>query len=598
VTALDITPQDLARILGGEVSGRGVVAPGEGHSKDDRSLSIKITKDNPDGFVVHSHSPKNDDLSSKDYVRERLRQAGYHTTNARAQSNGRTQPRTIVATYAYHNEADELLFQVVRYKTPDNPKNFIQRRPDGKSGWIYKLNDTRRVLYRLPELIEAVAQDRPIFVCEGEKAVDAAVKLGVPATCSPHGAGKWRDEYSPQLKGAIVVILPDNDEPGRKHVKQVAKALSGVAGSVKVLTLPGLPEGGDVYDWVQAGGTAEQLWQLVETKAVEWKLNAHKPEDWRAHTFTAAALRTMPFPEVSYVVPGIIPEGLTILAGRPKIGKSWAALDIAIGIASKRDVLGGLKVNQGDVLYLALEDNPRRLQRRMTKLISPFGGGWPDRLALTTKWNRLDKGGVDDIEAWCKSVPEPRLAILDTLAGVRPTRDNSQTLYDTDYKALLDVHRLANDRGMSAVALHHTRKMDADDPLDTVSGSLGLVGCADTCLILARSSKGTTLYVRGRDIEECERAIIFSNENCRWTLLGDATEVYRSDSRTKILEALAKASNLMGPAEIASVTGILRNTVDVTLHRMAADGEVIQVGRGRYAHPSKEFATPCQKRQV
>ena len=299
----------------------------------------------------------------------------------------------------------------------------------------------------------------------------------------------------------------------------------------------------------------------------------------------------MPFPEVSYVVPGLIPEGLTILAGRPKIGKSWAALDVAIGIASKRDVLGGLKVDQGDVLYLALEDNPRRLQRRITKLLSPFGGVWPERLTLATRWRRLDQGGVEDIEAWCKCVPEPRLVILDTLAGVRPTRDNSQTLYDTDYKALLDVHRLANDRGLSAVALHHTRKMDADDPLDTVSGSLGLVGCADTCLILARSSKGTTLYVRGRDIEEGERAVIFGNEICRWTLLGDAAEVYRSDSRSKILEVLAKASDLVGPAEIAAATSIDRNNVDQLLHQMWNAGEVVKVGRGRYAHPTKDFAT-------
>ena len=446
------------------------------------------------------------------------------------------------------------------------------------------------VLFRLPELIEAVAQERPVFVVEGEKGANAAVKLGVPATCSG-GTNSWRSKFAGHFKDATVIILPDNDEAGRKYADQVARSLTGVAASVKVLALPGLSEHDDLFDWIQAGGTAEKLWQLVETEAVEWKPDAAKPEDWRSHTFTAAALRTMPFPEVSYVVPGLIPEGLTILAGRPKIGKSWAALDVAIGIASKRDVLGALKVDQGDVLYLALEDNPRRLQRRITKLLSPFGGAWPERLTLATRWRRLDQGGVEDIEAWCKCVPEPRLVILDTLAGVRPTRDNSQTLYDTDYKALLDVHRLANDRGLSAVALHHTRKMDADDPLDTVSGSLGLVGCADTCLILARSSKGTTLYVRGRDIEEGERAVIFGNEICRWTLLGDAAEVYRSDSRSKILEVLAKASDLVGPAEIAAATSIDRNNVDQLLHQMWNAGEVVKVGRGRYAHPTKDFAT-------
>ena len=144
---------------------------------------------------------------------------------------------------------------------------------------------------------------------------------------------------------------------------------------------------------------------------------------------------------------------------------------------------------------------------------------------------------------------------------------------------------------MGAVALHHTRKMDADDPVDTISGSLGLAGAADTCLILARSSKGTTLYVRGRDIEEGERAIIFGTENCKWTLLGDAAEVYRSDSRSKILEALAGATDLMGPADLAAATGIQRNNVDQLLHQMRNAGEVVQVSRGRYAHPNTEFAT-------
>jgi hypothetical protein len=317
--------------------------------------------------------------------------------------------------------------------------------------------------------------------------------------------------------------------------------------------------------------------------------------DWRSHVFTAAALRTMAFPDVSYVVPGIIPEGLTILAGRPKVGKSWMALDIAIGVATGVKVLGGVHVTQGDVLYCCLEDNKRRLQRRMTKLLSPFGGEWPERLTLATRWRRLDKGGVDDIEAWCESVSSPRLVLLDTLAGVRPVRGGTDTLYEGDYKALTDIHQLSNERAMGAMALHHTRKMDADDPVDTISGSLGLAGAADTCLILARGPKGTTLYVRGRDIEECERAVMFGTENCRWTVLGDAAEVYWSDSRSKILKALSAATGLLGPSEIATAADLTRSNVDTTLHRMAADGEVVQVARGRYAHPCKEFATPCKK---
>jgi RecA-family ATPase len=293
-------------------------------------------------------------------------------------------------------------------------------------------------------------------------------------------------------------------------------------------------------------------------------------------------------------VKDLVPEGLTILAGRPKIGKSWMALELAIGIALGKTVLGGINVEQGDVLYACLEDNQRRLKRRVMKLLSPFSSEWPERLTLATQWRRLDQGGIADINDWCNDAPKPRLVLLDTLAGVRPARSGTDTLYEGDYRALRDLHRMANDRGLGVVVLHHTRKMDADDPVDTISGSLGLAGCADTCLILARSSKGTTLYVRGRDIEEGERAVIFGSENCNWTLLGDAAEVYRSDSRSKILEVLLAAEDVMGPAEIASATKLLRNNVDQLLHQMKMAGEVAQPRRGQYAHPEKNLPHPLR----
>src|SRR4029079_10761980 len=162
------------------------------------------------------------------------------------------------------------------------------------------------------------------------------------------------------------------------------------------------------FDWIVGGGTVDQLWQLVE-QADEFGAKPEELTGWRAHVFTAAELRTMVFPPVSYVVPGIIPEGLTILAGRPKIGKSWMALDIASGIATGKPVLGGVHVEGGDVLYCCLEDNPRRLKRRVTKLLSPFSDEWPARLTLATRWQRLDEGGVEDIEAWCDDAPNPRL---------------------------------------------------------------------------------------------------------------------------------------------------------------------------------------------
>jgi hypothetical protein len=520
-------------------------------------------------------------MACRQYVREKLGLPEWKPEEPRLKTVSE-----IVAEYDYRDETGDLLFQVVRFE----PKDFRQRRPLGVGKWAWEIRGVPRVPYRLPGLIAAVKEGRTICITEGEKAADALTKLGVTATCSPHGAGKWRDEYSAYLKNADVVILPDNDEPGEHHCEAVAKSLSGLAKRVRTLRLAGLPDGGDVYDWIEAGGSADQLAGATEL-ADDWQPE-ERTDGWQSQVFTAATLRTMVFPPVSYVVSGIIPEGLTILAGRPKIGKSWMALDLAIGISADQKVLGNVLVEPGDVLYLALEDNPRRLRRRITKLIYFSGGEWPERLTLATQWRRLDQGGVEDIESWCDSVSAPRLVLLDTLAGVRPARNGSDTLYEGDYRALRDVHKLANDRAMGVVALHHTRKMEADDPVDTISGSLGLAGAADTCLILARGSKGTTLYVRGRDVEEAEQAITFGSETCRWTLLGDAAQVYRSDTKTAILAVLEKATQLLKPAEIASLAELPRGTVDTALHRMAADGEVVQVSRGRYAHPSKDFATP------
>lgn len=307
--------------------------------------------------------------------------------------------------------------------------------------------------------------------------------------------------------------------------------------------------------------------------------------EWRSHIVLASDLKTAKFPPIQYVIPGILPEGLSILAGRPKVGKSWMALEMCLGVAGDHHVLGGIRPDLGDVLYCALEDTPQRLQRRIRKLNY---GVWPDRLTLATKWRRLDAGGTKDIGRWARSVLCPRLVVLDTLARVRPERNVRDTQYDGGYKAAAELHALANEMRFAVLMLHHLRKQEADDPFDLISGTLGLVGCADTGIILQRGPQGTTLYMRGRDIEESEQAISFSSDTCRWTLLGEAVEVRRSDTRKQIMAALENADALMSPDDIHKATGIKLNTVHQQLPKMLRDGEVVRAGQGKYAHPSRE----------
>src|SRR5262245_854177 len=303
--------------------------------------------------------------------------------------------------------------------------------------------------------------------------------------------------------------------------------------------------------------------------------------------FTAVALKSKVCTPISYVIHGLMPDGLSMLVGRPKIGKSWLALDAALAVASKDGTcLGGRKVEHGNVLYCACEDSERRLQSRITKLIGVHRNEWPADLQSTTGCGRLVQGGGGAIADRIKSVKHPRFVILDTLASVKPQRSTQG--YAEDYAALEELHRLANDVGIAVLILHHQRKSEADDPLDTISGTLGLAGCVDTPIILSGTSQGMTLYVRGRDIEEAEHAVSFDKATCRWTIKGDAAEVRMSDTKKKILDALKTASgDGMGPSDIAAATGIDVNTIKQRLHHMTAANEVKKRGPGRYVHPDR-----------
>lgn len=177
--------------------------------------------------------------------------------------NGKPDRNSIEATYDYQNADGKLLFQVVRRQ----PKNFFQRQPDGNGGWANNLKDVQRVLYRLPELLNA-DRNKPIFICEGEKDVDRLISLGLAATTNSGGVKKWRAGYNTTLKDRNVVILPDNDPPGKQHAEQVLESLQGIARSVHILDLPGLPPKGDVSNWLDAGHTRNELLQLVEKTPV------------------------------------------------------------------------------------------------------------------------------------------------------------------------------------------------------------------------------------------------------------------------------------------------------------------------------------------
>jgi len=301
---------------------------------------------------------------------------------------------------------------------------------------------------------------------------------------------------------------------------------------------------------------------------------------------TATSLRTKIFAPIKYIVPDYIAEGATILAGRPKLGKSWLMLSVGIAVSRAGKCLGDTKCDEGDVLYLALEDNERRLQSRITKLIG-FATEWPARFYYATEPPRANARGLAQIRKWIASVEKPRLIVVDVLAMFRPPRDPKLSPYECDYDAVQQLQRIASHAGVAIVIVHHLRKSVSEvDPFEKVSGTLGLSGAADTVLVLDRDSSGATLYGRGRDIEEIETAVEFNKETNTWRVLGEAAEIRRTNERAQILSVLIDAGEPISPCDIAAETGMRRNNVDQLLFKMAKAGEVLKSGRGHYLHPS------------
>jgi hypothetical protein len=311
---------------------------------------------------------------------------------------------------------------------------------------------------------------------------------------------------------------------------------------------------------------------------------------------SGAALLKKAFHPVSYVVLGYFAEGCTVLASKPKMGKSWLMLDVALAVATGGTVLGKT-AEQGNALYIGLEDNERRLKSRIIKILGPVPHG-PERFDYATTWERGD-AGVANIRKWIESVERPKLVVVDVLQRFRsPTA--SQNAYQADYEAITGLQTLAAEKRVAIVVVHHLRKQAADsDIFDKVSGTLGISGAADTVAILDRSGHGITLSGRGRDIEEYEVAVEFDRARCRWKVLGAATEVRRSDERKAILDALAEAGKPLTPSEIAHAAKMQANNVRYLLHKMNKAGEVM-VFDGRYeaANPANAANANAERKPI
>jgi hypothetical protein len=285
--------EKIAAVLGGSVSGREALVPGPGHSAVDRSLSIKLDVEAPDGFVLHSFAG-DDAIACRDYVRERLGLPQFEATKKRKKPNGggRLYSPT-VAKYVYRLADGTAYLQVHRLA---DKSGFPQYLWNGET-WISGKPQGPKVPYRLPELI-AAAPTMPIYIVEGEKDVDNLAKIGFVATCNSEGAddgngNKWTADLNAHFTGRHVYIIPDNDAQGRTHAQHVARQLDHVAASVRIVELPGLPLKGDVSDWLGHDSAGVKLAKIAAAAPL-WEPGAAKRgtlSDERAITELASLSR-------------------------------------------------------------------------------------------------------------------------------------------------------------------------------------------------------------------------------------------------------------------------------------------------------------------
>jgi KaiC/GvpD/RAD55 family RecA-like ATPase len=392
---------------------------------------------------------------------------------------GKPEGRGVVATYPYHDETGGLLFEVVRFE----PKDFRQRRPDGAGGHVWNLKDVRQVPYHLPELLEAIGQERTVYIVEGEKDVDRLGRLNIPATCNAGGAGKWRLDFIEHFVGADVVIVPDNDDAGRDHADKVARALAPVATRVRLLTLPNLPRKGDVSDWLNAGGTAEELHRLTEATPT-WRpaVVTRLPAVWWGDEDKQ--------PPLSWLVKGLLIDGgFSTVYGPPGTSKTFLVLDLALHVAHGRDWFGR-RVAAGGVVYVSGEGGSgMRMRMKAWRQEKDGEAGKPFVLVPSSVNLFDDEDGVEtliaDVKEHAAAMREPlRLVVLDTLSRMIGSGDEDKA---RDINVVVQrAERMQRELGCHVLVVHHSGK-DRDRG---ARGSNALLGAVDAAIEIARHESG------------------------------------------------------------------------------------------------------------
>jgi putative DNA primase/helicase len=488
-----------------------------------------------------------------------------------------------VAKYDYTDENGDLQFKIVRIelKYSDGTKDKIftaKRKPKefeipSMDGWVYDTKGIGLVLYRLPEVLASDV----VYVVEGENDVETLRQNSFRATCNPFGAGKWRKEFNESLRDKSVIILPDNDEVGRKHAEQVADSLHGIAKEVQVVNLPNLKEKGDVTDYFEDGGTVAELKSLVE-KAETWKPaekeNSHQSRSKFVFTPLDKLLEE-PEEEIDFIWDNTLPVGgLSICSAKPKVGKSTMARNLAVKIVNGESFLNRGTI-KGKILYLCLEEKRGEVRKHFERM----GISSADILIHTglTPENALEELAVAIAEF------EPVLVIIDPLSRVLRVRDfNDYALMARGLEPFVDLARKTN---CHILALHHDGKMERSGG-DALLGSTALFGSVDCHIQLRKRDKGRTIATTQRYGEDMPETVIDLNkETGILTAQGDLQSFVLAQAKDSILSVFKDNEELNEQQIKERVDGFSQGVISKALRELFSERKLDRKGEGKKGNP-------------
>lgn len=279
-----------------------------------------------------------------------------------------------------------------------------------------------------------------------------------------------------------------------------------------------------------------------------------------------------------HIVPGVIPQGVTLLVASPKMGKSFLCLELALAVASGGKALG-IEVEAHEVLYLALEDTAPRVQERLDKLLQ--GTLAPQQLHLSFNWAKGNGNDFKHLDLWLEQHPGTKLIIIDTLVSFCSWKQGN---YKADYQEISKFKSIADGHKIAIILVHHQRKTGATDRCERVSGSHGLFGAADTLAILdgQRSQGEATLRITGRDLKNTEIPLKFDDQTCRWEVREYGEGGNMTPERQKIMKFLEKASSPSRLQDIAAALGKKKPNINNLLSGLIKQGVVEKVRYGKY----------------